>query len=60
MVYNMPIWLRNHEFHKIVEYHNKPQQENEKKKWDEAKEASKRYKKLIPSQTYNVKAPTKK
>jgi len=60
-VYNMPIWLRNHEYMKIVEYHTKPQQELEKKKWEEAKQASKSVKHLYnPGTTYNVKAPTKK
>lgn len=57
-VYNMPIWLRNHEFHKLIEWYNKPKQEEEKKKWDAAKQESKKIQ--VPSQIYNVKAPTKK
>ena len=57
-VYNMPIWLRNHEYMKISEYYNKPQQEIERKKWEEAKTESKRIQ--IPSQVYNAKAPIKK
>lgn len=56
-VYNMPVWLRNHEFKKIVEYYNKPQQEAEKKKWDEAKAQSKKMQ--VPSYVYNVKVPKK-
>lgn len=57
-VYNMPIWLRNHEYLKISEYYNKPQEQAEQKKWEEAKQASKTIN--IPSHVYNVKAPTKK
>ena len=60
-VYNMPIWLRNHEFMKIAEYYNKPQQEAEKKKWEEAKNISNiQYKPISPNQTYTVKSNSKK
>lgn len=59
-VYNMPIWLRNYEYFKIAEYYKKPQEEIENKKWEEAKEVSKKYVQ-IPSMVYNApKAPVKK
>lgn len=57
-VYNMPIWLRNHEYHKLVERLVKPSQEAESKKWEEAKDVS-RIQIPKPTATYTTKASKK-